>query len=351
MAWLYLLAYAVAALVIASLFYARWNRGIRGEIYVSATESPSGSPRDELPEQVLRSAPTARAIFEGDRVELKLRLVSERGTRGPAQMAGAVGPAPVRAAAGVVPKSGWDDRTIIGPLRRGPVIAAGWKLTTSDLLGLFARRSRTDDKELTLVLPRFTSLTRRLQVRELEASVAPRAGSGTEIFGVREYRSGDPLRRIHWRSSARRGELVVREFEPPGVESLTIMLEPGPISQDAADQMARIAASEAWDCIRSGGRVVLWSPGVEPTPRNDERNLWALLEWLARYPAEAEDVATSEAPPARDVVAVTSTGNPALLEALETCRMQGGSVRVWAVGGAAVEIDAPIQSAGLGWPL
>src|SRR5207248_1451307 len=140
-AWLYLLAYAIAALIVASFLYARWNRGVRGEIHVASTLSPSGSPRDELPEQVLRSAPTARAIFEGDRVELKLRLVSERGTRGPAQMAGTVGPGRVSTAAGVVPKTGWDDRTVIGPMRRGPVIAAGWKLTTSDLLGLFARRS------------------------------------------------------------------------------------------------------------------------------------------------------------------------------------------------------------------
>jgi len=351
-AWLYLLAYAIAALIVASFLYARWNRGVRGEIHVQSTLSPSGSPRDDLPEQVLRSAPTARAIFELDRIELKLGLVTERGTRGPAQMAGTVGATPASTASGVVPHAGWSERTIIGPLRRGPVLAAGWKLTTSDPLGLFSNRSSSTDRELALVLPRFTSLNRRVQVRELEASVAaPRTGSGTELFGVREYRPGDPLRRIHWRSSARHGELIVREFEPPGIQMLGIVCDPAPPSPDAADQIARLAASEAWDCIRSGGRVVLWAPGVEPTHRSEERNIWALLEWLARYPAVDEDATPSRPPLMRDAVAVIATADARLVDALETVKAQGGSVRGWVVGDAQPEIDAPTQQVGLGWPV
>src|SRR5205823_4067005 len=76
---------------------------------------------------------------------------------------------------------------------------------------------------------------------------APRAGAGSELFGVREYRRGDSLRRIHWRSSARRGELVAREYEPPGLHLLGLFLDPRPASRQAADQVARLAASEAWD--------------------------------------------------------------------------------------------------------
>jgi uncharacterized protein (DUF58 family) len=86
-----------------------------------------------------------------------------------------------------------------------------------------------------------------VHARELEASVtAPRSGSGNELFGVREYRPGDPLRRIHWRSSARHGELIVREYEPPGVQTVGILCDPDPPSREAADQVARLAASEAW---------------------------------------------------------------------------------------------------------
>src|SRR5438445_13416249 len=107
------------------------------------------------------------------------------------------------------------------------------------------------------VFRRFKALAERQNVRELEASIAaPRAGSGTEMFGAREYRPGDPLRRIHWRSSARHGELIVREFEPPGVQTVGIFCDPSPPTAEAADQIARLAASEAWDCLRAGGRVV-----------------------------------------------------------------------------------------------
>ena len=266
-------------------------------------------------------------------------------------MAGTIGPSPVSTASGVVPHNGWTEHAVIGPLRRGPVLAAGWKLTTSDLLGLFSNRIRSADRELALVLPRFTSLNRRVQVRELEASVAaPRSGSGTELFGVREYRPGDPLRRIHWRSSARHGELIVREFEPPGIQMLGIVCDPAPPSQEAADQIARLAASEAWDCIRSGGRVVLWAPGLEPTHRSEERNIWALLEWLARYPAVAEDATPAEPPLMRDAVAVIATADSRLIDALETVKAQGGSVRAWVVGEAQLEINAPTQQVGLGWP-
>src|SRR4029077_12700307 len=177
-----------------------------------------------------------------------------------------------------------------------PILARSWVLESSDPLGFFRFRRKGADGEVGLVLPRFTALSTRPQARELEASVsAPRAGSGMELFGVREYRGGDPLRRIHWRSSARLGELVVREYEPPGVQTVAILCDPEPPTREVADQIARLAASEAWDCIRGGGRVVLWGPGLEPSLPSEARSFWALLEWLGRYSQPA--VVAGAAPP------------------------------------------------------
>src|SRR5437868_4224320 len=151
-------------------------------------------------------------------------------------------------------------------------------------LGFFTGRRRYADSVVALVFARLTSLAMRREPHELQASLAaPRAGSGNELFGIREYRPGDSLRRIHWRSSARHGELVVREYEPPGVQTLAIFVDPAPSSLEIADQIARIAASEAWDCIREGGRVVISASGGEPS--ESPRDLWSQLEWLARYPA------------------------------------------------------------------
>jgi len=47
-----------------------------------------------------------------------------------------------------------------------------------------------------------------------------------EIHGVRSYRSGDNPRLIHWRTSARRGELMVRELEDVPSDNLLVIVDP-----------------------------------------------------------------------------------------------------------------------------
>ena len=51
------------------------------------------------------------------------------------------------------------------------------------------------------------------------------AAAGTEDVMVREYRLGDDLRRIHWRSTARADELMVRREEQPHQSRATLLLD------------------------------------------------------------------------------------------------------------------------------
>jgi uncharacterized protein (DUF58 family) len=51
------------------------------------------------------------------------------------------------------------------------------------------------------------------------------AASGEDDVATREYRYGDDLRRVHWRSTARRGELMVRRDEQPRQMRATILLD------------------------------------------------------------------------------------------------------------------------------
>lgn len=357
---MFLLAYWIGALAIGAFCYAQWNRGLSGALQVHATEPGEGSPIEILPEHILNGGPLV-PVFEGDRMQVELRIESPRGTRGPARITGAVGATSLSAAAGLVPRQGWGELRSVGPVKRGSIGARGWVLESGDPLGFFRRRGPGLDSELALALPRFMSLAERLNVRELEASIAaPRAGSGTEMFGVREYRPGDPLRRIHWRSSARHGELIVREFEPPGVQTLGVFCDPSPPTPEAADQIARLAASEVWDCLQAGGRVVLWSPGAEPSRPDEARSLWSLLDWLARYPGlptlgGRPDAAGlrggGKPPPVGDAIAVTAGGNGEISDALENIRLRGGSVRAWVVGEGAFSPDVPTQRVGLVWPV
>jgi uncharacterized protein (DUF58 family) len=351
-AWLLLLAYWILAFILAAFIYAGWNaRGLSADFGLAGTKPAPDSPIDTLPENLLRSGPIPAPVFEGDSAEIELRLKTTGAPRGPARLSGLLGGVAVRAATGVVPKAGWTDRKAIGPLARGPIPARDWVLESSDPLGFFRFRRRGADGEIALVLPRFTSLTVQQHPRELEASVsAPRAGAGTELFGVREYRAGDPLRRIHWRSSARLGTLVVREYEPPGVQTVGIFCDPNPPTREVADQIARLAASEAWDCIRGGGRVVLWTPGAEPSLPSEARSLWALLEWLARYPHPASEP-PGNLPSVSDAVGVTAGAGAPLIEALETVRQRGGRIRAWVVGDSDLDLEAPMRRVGISWPL
>ena len=98
-------------------------------------------------------------------------------------------------------------------LRRGEI-----SLTTAAPLGFVEReRPSTVDSGI-IVAPRWVDLP---TFPILEPSSSPleqlheraRTGAGQEYVGVRDYRPGDPAKWVHWRSSARRDQLVVREFE------------------------------------------------------------------------------------------------------------------------------------------
>jgi uncharacterized protein (DUF58 family) len=351
-AWLFLLAFWIAGFAVAAYLYARWNAGgLRARIEVAGVRPGPASPLAELPEPWLRAGP-AQPVFEGDSLTVRLVLETTSGARGPARLRGRLGDSEVSAGAGLVPRSGWRRDVEVPAIRRGPIEAAGWRLEASDPLGLFRHLAPAGDSEVGLGLPLFASFRRPSAHRELEASLAaPRAGAGNELFGVRQYRPGDPLRRIHWRSSARRGELVVREYEPPGLRLLGIFCDPDPSTEAVADQVARIAASEAFDCLRDGGVVVLWAPGCEATSVREGRSLWALLEWLARYP----DLPESDEEPPSVADAVSVAGSPEVLgDELYGVRRRGGEVRSWLVGvegGEEGGEEVPTRCVGLAWPV
>jgi uncharacterized protein (DUF58 family) len=75
-----------------------------------------------------------------------------------------------------------------------------------------------------------------------------RRPSGLEPHGVREYVEGEPLRAVHWPSSARLGELMVRELEDAPRDSVAIVLDvdargvAGDAGRSSLDDAVRAAA-------------------------------------------------------------------------------------------------------------
>jgi uncharacterized protein (DUF58 family) len=349
-AWLFLFGFLLWAAVLAMLFYARWNaRGLAGGMRLLEVAPSELSPIFEIPERVFRDAPLPAPVFEGDTLQFELRLDVRGGSaHGPARITAGVGEIALDAGTGLVPAAGWMARRELGPVIRGPLSASRLVVESADPLGFFRTRHDQGGGGLAVAMPLFTSLSDRLQVREIESQLTVvRAGQGTDLYGVREYRSGDSLRRIHWKTSARRGELVVREYEPPGLKVLALLLDPEPATAAAADQLARLAASEAWDCLRGGGRVHLWSPGLEPLAPWQARSIWAVLEWLARWPELPEEAA--EAPRVMDAIAFTDRIDGPAVEALRELQERGASTRAWLIGEG--ELEVPFTRAGLTWPL
>ena len=104
------------------------------------------------------------------------------------------------------------------PMRRGKYGWIGLTAYGTDALGLvtMAKRYDTTPAQMTvrpvpipisLDLPHASSWG----INEVESGRS--RGAGIEPRGVRNYAAGDPLRHIHWRSSAKTGQLLVKEFE------------------------------------------------------------------------------------------------------------------------------------------
>jgi uncharacterized protein (DUF58 family) len=85
----------------------------------------------------------------------------------------------------------------------------------------------------------------------------------SEFHGLRPMRDGDSPRWIHWRTSARRGELMVREFEMVVSEDLVLVVAPPPGPR--REPFLSLAATICWEwCRQRSGRIVLAVAGPGP---------------------------------------------------------------------------------------
>lgn len=104
------------------------------------------------------------------------------------------------------------------PFQRGPLHFVGAWVGRSDPLGLLRSVCRLKAAATVMILPkRYPVAPQALpgcsQYQHRGVNFASGIGESEEFVGVREYRHGDSLRRIHWRVSARLDKPVVREYQ------------------------------------------------------------------------------------------------------------------------------------------
>jgi uncharacterized protein (DUF58 family) len=76
--------------------------------------------------------------------------------------------------------------------------------------------------------------------RELGLSPVRRRGLGGEMYGLREYRPGDPRSRIHWKASARHGRLILKEDTWERGRRLVILLDSGRAMASVRDERSKL---------------------------------------------------------------------------------------------------------------
>src|SRR6266511_2898825 len=86
-----------------------------------------------------------------------------------------------------------------------------------------------------------------------------RRHSGFELHGVRECAQGESLRCVHWRSTARRGQLMVKELEDAPRDEIAVLLDADAkaVVGESFDVQVRAAGSIVDAYVRRGRRVVL----------------------------------------------------------------------------------------------
>jgi uncharacterized protein (DUF58 family) len=142
------------------------------------------------------------------------------------------------------------------PVRRGVLRFTGVTIARPDPLGLFRALRRQDLPQSLLVLPKRypippIALPGSMKYQQGGVAMASNIGQSEEFVSLREYRRGDPPRHIHWRSWARIGKPIVKEFEDEFFVRHALILDtftPRPHS-DAFEEAVSVAASFACTVI------------------------------------------------------------------------------------------------------
>jgi uncharacterized protein (DUF58 family) len=159
--------------------------------------------------------------------------------------------------------------------RRGNYAIGPLVVTWEDPLGIFPGRWEHAEPNPLTVVPRITqiqdlSLEGRPRWDALGLRTTRRSGSSLTFFGTREYRQGDSLRYIHWPSTARTGELIVKEFELDIAAEVAIFLDlhyrtlKGFGRETTLEYAVRIAASVAHRAIEQACQVQLIAHAAQP---------------------------------------------------------------------------------------
>jgi uncharacterized protein (DUF58 family) len=279
--WLYVLSALLAGVLLASwAIHLAALGGVRGDRYVGS--GPGGE------------------IYEGDEITLQLMLHNTRRYAAAQVVVTEQCPlappdSPYRAIDVFVPaiaargSLSFDYSVIVD--RRGVYELPPLKLATRVPFGFFRQERQLPILTRALVYPEVREL-RHLSLfdRQLDQRFAQtRAGLGSEVIGIRAYQTGDSPRHIHWRSVARSGQLISKEFVEETQQGLALVLDlfrhpyPSTTSKHTPFEWSiKLAASIGDYAWRKGYPLYLVADEMVLAPPPGPLSRIAILEYLAR---------------------------------------------------------------------
>jgi uncharacterized protein (DUF58 family) len=181
--------------------------------------------------------------------------------------------------------------------RRGLHTLDGFRIGTKFPFAFFRKSRDVADEGEILVFPAVHPMPLPApRARFLGENPVARLGRRGEFFGLREYRGDDDRRAIHWRSSARAGRLLVREFEEEAQRRATILCDNAlPAGADAEAELAlekavSLAASLAAVYVAAGWSVRLICRGAQVPFGVGPPQLLRILKVLALLPTVGPEV-------------------------------------------------------------
>jgi len=206
-----------------------------------------------------------------------------------------------------------------GYYQLGPLL-----VETGDVFGLHRRFRVMTEPSFAQVPPRIVALegyklSSRRPIGEMR--LAHRLFEDpTRVSGVRPYQHGDPLNRIHWRATARTGQLQSREYESSCVAGATFVLDfhtrsfAGPVAAGSAELAAVTVASLAHAVCLTGQQMGFVSNGRDAADRIREEGWRA--DFLTRNDARVRAAEPQENTRLRPVLLKAAKGEDQLAKIL-----------------------------------
>ena len=202
----------------------------------------------------------ARDVFEGDDVEIDLEVELTAALAPPALVAIET---PGRLGERRVPLARTGRRRFgasyeLARVPRGRYAFENVRLTVEDPFALARADIVQGERQALVVYPRLVDLDRLFSEGGAHAQegrrLLLRRPTGFDLHSVREHQRGESLRAVHWRSTARRGQLMVKELEDAPRDEVVVLLDGVPEEFDLA---VRAAGSILQTHVRRGRRCVL----------------------------------------------------------------------------------------------